>query len=429
MNTDPVRNKILMIINEFPPTGESGVQRPLKFLKYFSRENWQTYVITPKTPSKTVLDDSLLKEVPQDAMIFKTFSLGFPGKSVDQVANIRFHVKRKQNPFKEFVWKLMKLINDFIFPIDKQIGWVPFAYLKAAHIIRKYHIRNVYITAYPFSAFLIGLLLKKVFKERIFWVADYRDSWQFDTLLDKRVHKFRMRQIRKMDELTLKKCDEAIFCTEYQRNQYCEAYAWVTMKSMVLTNGYDEDDFLHLEPVKYDKFTILFMGKTYLFYVSPIPLLKAIQDAGLPDFQYVQIGSVPKEILDQIRINHLDFYHFEGYKPHAEALNYATGADINTVILNSDEASKGIYSGKIFELLRIGRPILVVGPETGVVKDLIERIHAGKYACINNPGEIIQCVRELAENPQSYMNRKNDISMYSREYLTKRLISIYEKNS
>ncbi len=39
------KDKLLMIVNEFPPTGASSVQRPLKFAKYAVKAGWEVQII------------------------------------------------------------------------------------------------------------------------------------------------------------------------------------------------------------------------------------------------------------------------------------------------------------------------------------------------------------------------------------------------
>ena len=68
------KNKILMIINEFPPTGQSGVQRPLKFVKYAVKAGWEVHIIAPKKPVRKVVDYSLLQEIPKEAHIYRVVS-------------------------------------------------------------------------------------------------------------------------------------------------------------------------------------------------------------------------------------------------------------------------------------------------------------------------------------------------------------------
>jgi glycosyltransferase involved in cell wall biosynthesis len=418
-----MNNRILMLVNIFPPSGESGVQRPVKFLKYFAKNGWETFVITPRTPvNRRITDVTLEKEVPSGAKIFKTLSLGI---SEDNLTDVRFDLALATRPWKKLLWKLIKPINDILFPIDKQIGWVPFAVVKAIHVIIKYKIRNVYITAFPFSSFLCGLILKKIFGNKIFWVADYRDAWQFAPLLKKNVLPFRYRFICRMDQRFLHSADYAVFTSPHVLNYYLEKYHWLDGKAECITNGYDEDDFTNINPQKFSKFTFVYMGKIYDDKRNPIHLLKAIQKFMNEDFQYVHIGTIGKSVLKQIEDNNFQFYQFQGYKSHQEAIAYSLGADINILIKINEPDAEGPIPGKLFELLRIGKPILYVGPQQKFIIDLLTATGAGVYAKADDADDIARALKELFSEDFRVKHDKQQIEQYSRASLTKMLESIY----
>ena len=417
--------RILMIINEFPPTGESGVQRPLKFLKYLAADGWLCHVVTPKHPPKTVLDESLCAEVPASAIIHKTPSWGFKGKAVDKVAEIRF--QGSQSALKAFIMRFLMVLNHVIFPIDKQIGWAPFAFLYSYWLIKKHKIRNIYITAFPFSAFLVGIMLKKCFRDRIFWVADYRDAWQFEPIFEEALPPFRQNIIRHWDKNVLRFCDRAVFVTPAILKTYTDRFRWLTHKACCITNGYDEADFLDLEANPASSSSIYYMGKLYdLQRRSILPLLQVMKDLDL-QLPLMHVGTVNEDAQAAIAQGNYDFYEYHGYVSHQEALELALGARINLLLINDDKQSEDVYSGKVFELLRAQRPILALGPVRGVVKDLIEATHSGEYAHLNNPEEIETALKKLVADPDSYGCDLSAIRQYERKYLTKRLAELYER--
>src|SRR6187549_1390456 len=63
--------KVLIIAYYWPPSGGSGVQRWLKFVKYLPSFGWKPYVFTPENPSFAVQDESLLKDVPSEAEVVR----------------------------------------------------------------------------------------------------------------------------------------------------------------------------------------------------------------------------------------------------------------------------------------------------------------------------------------------------------------------
>ncbi|MGI6197712.1 MAG: hypothetical protein ACOYIS_01120 [Candidatus Cloacimonadaceae bacterium] len=417
--------RILMIVNEFPPTGESGVQRPLKFLKYLAAAGWLCHVVTPKQLPKSVQDGSLCAEVPASAVIHKTPSWGFRGKAVDQVARIRF--QGGQSALKAVLFRFLLAINHLIFPLDKQIGWVPFAFIYSYWLIKKHKIRNVYITAFPFSAFLVGIMLKKCFKDRIFWVADYRDAWQFEPIFEEATPHFRQNIIRYWDKRVLRHCDRAVFVTPGTLKTYTERFRWLKNKASCITNGYDEADFLDLEPNPASADSIYYMGKLYdLQRRSILPLLQVMKDMEL-QLPLMHVGTINEGAQAAIAKGGYDFYSYHGYVSHQEAIELALGAKINLLLINDDKQSEDVYSGKVFELLRAQRPILALGPARGVVKDLIEVTHSGEYAHLNDSEQITAALRKLLANPENYGSDLAAIQQYERQHLTNKLAKLYER--
>jgi glycosyltransferase involved in cell wall biosynthesis len=417
-----------MIVNEFPPVAESGVQRPLKFIKYLVRDGWTPFVITPKALPKQITDESLVQEIPKSVKVFKTASWGIRAKVETNITEFRSELSKKNNIFTCIAWKIVKLINDVLFPVDKQIGWVPFATFKAIRLIKQHKIRNVYVTGFPFSAFLSGIILKWYFGKDIFWIADYRDAWQLAPLLKSNVMKFRYNIIGMLDKFVLKKADYILFTSPFVMDLYTEKYNWITPKTSVITNGYDEDDFTSVTPQKFDKFTFLYMGKIYVNMRNPVNLLKAIKQYMKEDYQFIHVGTIGKHFLNQIIESGYDFYKFNGYKKHVEAISHSMGADINIMINNNDPDSEGTVPGKLFELLRIGKPILAVGPHQSFIKELLESTKTGVLVENDNVEEIVKGLEKLL-NPENKSTLSiSDIEEFSRKNLTQKLEAIYLEN-
>ena len=63
--------KVLIITYYWPPSGGSGVQRWLKFVKYLPQNGVQPHVYTPENPDFNVKDESFLKDIPKEAVVIK----------------------------------------------------------------------------------------------------------------------------------------------------------------------------------------------------------------------------------------------------------------------------------------------------------------------------------------------------------------------
>ena len=68
--------KILVITYYWPPSGGPGVQRVLKYCKYFPKYGWEPIILTVSDGDFPVLDESLGLEV-ENFKVFKTKSFSF----------------------------------------------------------------------------------------------------------------------------------------------------------------------------------------------------------------------------------------------------------------------------------------------------------------------------------------------------------------
>ena len=63
--------KLLIITYYWPPSGGPGVQRWLKFVKYLPDFDIQPIVYVPENPTYPIVDEGLLKDVSDKAIILK----------------------------------------------------------------------------------------------------------------------------------------------------------------------------------------------------------------------------------------------------------------------------------------------------------------------------------------------------------------------
>ena len=169
---------------------------------------------------------------------------------------------------------------------------------------------------------------------------------------------------------------------------------------------------------------MVYMGKIYDIR-RPDNMLRAIK-AGSFDLPLVHIGSLCADAKKAIAAGDYGFYQYWGYKQHKEALSIALGAELNLLLLNDDEASEGVYSGKVFELLRLGRPILALGPKECIVKDLILETAAGEYVWLKDEKGIIAAIKRILDNPRAYAAHPDYIKRFDRKVLSHQLAELYE---
>jgi glycosyltransferase involved in cell wall biosynthesis len=227
-----------------------------------------------------------------------------------------------------------------------------------------------------------------------------------------------------MDTQILRKCDKFTVATQQILDEYLSIVPELKAKATVILNGYDEDDFLNIVPVKYSSFTFLYMGKIYDYKRSPIPLLEAFKNCcEKTQFQMIHIGTIPGNTLKKIKDTY-GFYQFLGYKSHNEALNMAAGADVLIVIVNNDVQSKGVITGKVFEYIKLSKPILAICPKGGILEIMINQYNLGIAVPPDDEPGIITAIQKIIN--YSIHSMDDSVYKFSREFQAKQLRDVCE---
>lgn len=416
--------KALMISYPFPPTGGPGVQRSLKFVKYLGNFGWEPVVLTREVGNMKLKDDSLEKDIPKDTRIYRT------------------------NP-----WELTELPSLFglagkfvsiklLIP-DKERLWEIFSKRTAARIVKHEGIDLIYSTSVPYSSHLLGLHLKKRFPD-IPWVADFRDEWTNNPyLLDNPHYRLRMNMEKRMEKKVLEKADCLITNTPVMlENFLCNNPALnLEDRFFVISNGYDRDDFGQL--VKNDerntRFTITYTGSFYgrrkpdTFFQA----LHELMEEGMISNDKIAvrlIGLFKEEYIKELceKFNLRDIVRVTPYIPHEECIKRMVESDALLLIEGGGPGGEAFYTGKVFEYMVAGRPIIAIVPEKGAAARLIEETRTGYISDFN---DIIKTKENLRKLYISWLEDKVDfnpdfkqIARYDRKVLTEELSKVFEKS-
>ncbi len=138
--------KVLVIAYYYPPLGLSGVQRTLKFTKYFKDFNWSPTVITTGKIGYFAYDENLLEEAKSAGIeIIRT-----------EAINPNSILKKKGTVTMPSTWlmKLLGRISKTFFIPDNKKYWA----IKAAKVAKIELTKNkydaIYISVPPFSSIL-----------------------------------------------------------------------------------------------------------------------------------------------------------------------------------------------------------------------------------------------------------------------------------
>ena len=145
----------------------------------------------------------------------------------------------------------------------------------------------------------------------------------------------------------------------------------------VIANGCDFDDFAGLEYVPGERFRITHTG-SFFGKRDPRPFLQAFHDADLDAVaRFVgDFRATDREWADSLELG--DRLELVDYLPRGESLRYQRDSEALLLLVpDAGGRGKGVLSGKVFEYLAAGRPILAVVPPDGAAAELIRETGSG----------------------------------------------------
>jgi glycosyltransferase involved in cell wall biosynthesis len=368
----------LILTYYWPPAGGPGVQRWLKFVKYMEENGWKAQILTVEDGTYSAVDEDLIKEVPQNITVYKTKSRDpfrfynmLKGKKDGSVSVALINIDKK----KSFVDRLAMYIRSNFFIPDARKGWVPYAYKKALEIIEKEQIDLIVTTGPPHSTHLAGLKIKK--KTGIKWLADLRDPWTtvyYNDMLP-RTNSTRKKD-KKLEDAVLKHADAVTVVSPGMKREFEDRNKNVK----VVMNGFDIADMSGGQENESPdgKFRLTYTGN-----FKPNQHIPHIWDGIIElisehknfakDFLLSFVGNVdasaPEYFVSKGCGEQLELL---SYMPHHEATMKMKQSSLLLFVVPQSKNNKLIITGKLFEYLASGTPILSVGPPQGDAAHIIK---------------------------------------------------------
>jgi len=407
-------NKVLVITYYWPPGGGAGVQRILKFVKYFPAFGIKPYVVTVREDKASYpdTDESLLNDVPKEAKIYRTDTFepfGIYSKLLGK-KSIPTGFSNESHPgaFQKF----SRFVRGNFFIPDARRGWIKFAFDEACKIIEKENIKTVITTSPPHSAQLVGLKLKKKYGF-INWVADLRDPWTDIYYYNEFNHtSIAGRLDLKYERLVLENSDVITTVSRSLKDLFAKKSAKVDHgKIYVIPNGFDPDDFQYISENPADEFIITYTGTIADSYDPAVffeALKKTIQKFPEVKFKLRFIGNPASSLIENIKkISLSDCLDLVATVTHERSVQYLLQSTILFLAIPCVKNDKGILTGKIFEYLAARKPIVCIGPSDGDAAVIIEECKAGMTFERDQENQITVYLEQLVNEWK--MNRDLDI--------------------
>jgi glycosyltransferase involved in cell wall biosynthesis len=428
------QRKILLISYLFPPVGGIGVQRALSLAKYLPQCGFDVHVLKATNAGGPVYDPDLLRQIPSHVTVHEAFTPEIP-----------FHIRQKlwtrltrgngakpaaglaAAPTGSFSWK--KLITGTarrILSPEPEILWAPFAFRKAAAIIRRHSIGTVMITVPPFSALVVGTRLKRAFPSLLL-VSDFRDEWLSFYLkdFDFQNSEHTRRRAEVIEREAVQSSDLVVAVNRSSRDEIRNRYpAEPERKFAVVPNGYDPEVFAALvpRPNATRRMLVTHVGTVY--------------KTASPRFYLDAVDALPGAVREQIetrfvgRISDTEQPFFEGRRgnisclgfiPQAEALKYMEDTDYLLLTMTNDIS----VPGKLFEYMASGKPILAIAAPGSEVDQILRETGAGMCAPPGDPRALQAMLQRAFEAWQAGAAGGNSDRDAVRRYERPRLVAEY----
>lgn len=385
--------RVLVIAYYWPPSGGSGVQRWVKFVKYLSDYGWEPVVFAPENADYPSLDPSFEKEVPPGVEVLRGpiwepyaayRKLMGKGASTDMntltgAVATDGAVTEISSGRKSWKQRLSLWIRGNLFVPDPRVGWVRPSVRRLQAYLSQHPVDVMVTTGPPHSVHLIGQRLHKALG--IPWIPDFRDPWTRMYYLKYLPMSPRTwNKIRKQEQAVLDECSAVLACTPLVQEEF---QAQTKTPVACITNGYDEEDFAAPAPAADSHFNLTHTG---LFAAdgNPLQLWKVLGEmaAGSPSFREALrlrlVGKVDREVLEAIQEQGLEANVVAlGYCDHATAVHEQRAASLLLLPLRNDAQYRPILPGKLFEYLAARRPVLGIGQEDGAMARVLRETAAG----------------------------------------------------
>jgi hypothetical protein len=395
----PVK-RALLISYHFPPfRGSSGVLRPLKFAQHLGRYGWQPTVITVNPRAYEQRYD-VIPPPPKGVEVHRVFAL-------DTARHLSIGGR----------------YPGFLALPDRWASW-RYAAIRRALAVVKRERPDVIWSTYPIAtAHVIGAAVHR--HTGIPWVADCRDSMTED---DYPRNPDTRRAFLEIEREMVERAARVVFTAPGTVSMYADRYpAIAKARWQLLPNGFDEEDFSSLSPparAASGPLTLLHSGVLYPIERDPrafFTALRSLKARGVISAGTLsivlratghdkQIGS----LINEFGIG--DMVHLEPGLPYRDALTEMMGVDA-LLLLQASNCNHQIPA-KVYEYMRVARPILALTDPTGDTANQVTAPGAGIVVRLDD-AEVIE--RELP----SFLER---VRSSSAPIATRTAVRAYERS-
>jgi len=426
--------KVLIITYYWIPSGGSGVQRWVKFVRYLRDFGWEPVIYAPENADYPVVDDSFNADVPKDVTvirqpIWEPYALyrKFTGKK-DKAIQAGFVSDTKKESWKD---KLSIWLRGNLFIPDPRVCWVRPSVRFLKNYLKTHSFDAIITTGPPHSVHLIGRGLKKAFPA-LPWIADFRDPWtSIFYYKDLKLGLLANYQHHRLEKKTIAEADLVLVVSDHMQQAFSR---YKHQQLAVVTNGFDDADFSAGTVLPDERFVITHTG-LLTEKQNPLVLWKVLQEIAAEQQDFSKdllirlIGSVDGAVIKAIQARKLgENLELSPYVPHQEAIQWQCKSRLLLLCLVHNPDTKSIVTGKLFEYLQAGRPVIGIGYTDGDAAAILNQTGAGEVFDFEDEvslkTKLLSYYQQYKSGKLSVKADKEAIAQYSRKKLTEQLAAL-----
>jgi glycosyltransferase involved in cell wall biosynthesis len=407
-------NSVVMVAYHFPPEGNAGSYRPLRFVRHLPSRGWEPTVVTVETDSYERYDPSLTSLVPSRIEVVRVRNRD-PWQALQARRRQRVQqVIETSSPadatrirsthnrsIRALLRKAVHSVEACAYSPDVSMGWIEPAVKAVMNICRRKAPNVIWATAGPVSAFVVAEKASK--HAGVPYVLDFRDAWtiiptEFDLLKPRWA---RVLEQRRMFRL-LAGARAVVFRYETEAECFWRAYpgALDPSRIFIIPNGFEG---------RVEKFTQSAGNKLNILYAGTLPdyrydtLLQALCSLkeSSPDIveqlhlRFIGEGTEPLEAKSS-NLGLQDVISTARPVSHQSVTKFSREADA-LLVLGRPSTMKGFElfaAAKLFGYLKTGRPIVGILPDDEAKKILVG-LGVSTIASVDSLVEVSALIRKL----------------------------------
>lgn len=440
-----------MIAYHFPPEGNAGAYRPLRFVRQLPKLGWIPSVVSAIPSQYERNDPALVRMIPPEIEVIrvKAYDL-WQAFQASRSRRIQTHSSPshehpvgnklpdgQQNSLRNRLRELVRTAEAYWYHPDMAMPWIAPAVEATVKLCQRKHIDAIWATAGPVSSLVVAKQCSV--KTGIPYILDFRDAWTLTyNAFEARQPRWAKRRARHTMYKLLNGARAVIFRYEAEAECFWRAYSGAldSSKIHIIPNGFEPPIEEAVFPTG-EKCTILYAGTLpdyrYDTLFRSLISLKEVDPARATRLRLLFVGEGMESLKKEAAaVGLTDIVETMGPKSYEAIMKLQREAHA-LLVLGRKSRMKGyelFAAAKLFGYLKAGRPIVGVLPDDET-KNVLRRVGACTVADVDSVPDITNILQLIidhwcAGSLSSLAPDAKACDVYSSEYQTATLASALE---